>query len=303
MKYADASSKNGILQRVDHEADIWYVGVYQPSLPLGGFTLTLDDIKSSPASVEKFVIRDESGGRVMEIFPRRRSERSESLGLVSESHGRIGHGRSENLRAAGSSPTFQHIGDSHGLHLGIRSIVVPGSGFHRVDDQHRERERGWPAIPGSRRRQQAAGRRNLLCRHSRRSGGALGGEAKTASYTLQSRGIGTMDSAFPHPADLNGGSLGTDPLAPRDFRFFSVTIPPGANLTSWQLDLTPTAGEMLMQVRRDSIPDFFTSTTLGESPPLRPAASVSNAPARIHCCYFLTMGRPPSSPEPIMSPP
>ena len=61
-KYADASSKNGILQRVDHEADIWYVGVYQPSLPLGAFTLTLDDIKSTPVSLDGSAVAGDRSG-------------------------------------------------------------------------------------------------------------------------------------------------------------------------------------------------------------------------------------------------
>ena len=46
VRYVDSSSGNGILQRVDHEPDIWYVGVYQPLGALGSFTLTLDDIRS-----------------------------------------------------------------------------------------------------------------------------------------------------------------------------------------------------------------------------------------------------------------
>ena len=52
VKYADVTSKTGILQRVDHEADIWYVGVYQPNVPLGAFTLTLDDITATPIALD-----------------------------------------------------------------------------------------------------------------------------------------------------------------------------------------------------------------------------------------------------------
>ena len=92
------------------------------------------------------------------------------------------------------------------------------------------------------------------------------GVIKKASYTLQSRAIGADGHGVSiTPVALNGGSVSTGPLAPRDFRIYSVTIPPGTQVPSWQLDLTPSVGEMLMQVRRDSIPDFFTTAFVGES--------------------------------------
>jgi large repetitive protein len=36
------------LQQPDHPADIWYIGIYNPHLPLGGFTLTMDPLTASP---------------------------------------------------------------------------------------------------------------------------------------------------------------------------------------------------------------------------------------------------------------
>lgn len=92
------------------------------------------------------------------------------------------------------------------------------------------------------------------------------GPVRTASYTLQSRGIGSTGFSIPiTPLDLNGGSIATQPLLPREFQIFSITVPAGTQLPSWQLTLNPGVGEMLMQVRRDSIPDFFTSAFVGES--------------------------------------
>lgn len=54
VSHVDFSSANGILQWVDHEADIWYVGVYRPDVALGNFTLTLNDIAAVPAPFDAF---------------------------------------------------------------------------------------------------------------------------------------------------------------------------------------------------------------------------------------------------------
>lgn len=266
VKYADASSKNGILQRVDHEADIWYVGVYQPSLPLGAFTLTLDDIKSSAAAMDgslssvtnqvegswkyfRVVVPETSNllgwylnltgvsGTVAPKITVRRDRLPPSSTQVTPT---------ASTWASGSS--WSQDVDFTGLMTNTRNVNVSGQQFLAARGTNR------PLVAGT----YYVG---ILAGAPQPSAG----EVKTTSYTLQSRGIGTTGFSIPiTPLALNGGSVGTAPLAPRDFRFFSVTIPPGANLTSWQLDLTPTMGEMLMQVRRDSIPDFFTSSTLGD---------------------------------------
>ncbi|MGL4402087.1 MAG: InlB B-repeat-containing protein, partial [Luteolibacter sp.] len=267
VKYADASSKNGILQRVDHEADIWYVGVYQPSLPLGAFTLTLDDIKSSPAVMDgslssvteqvegswkyfRVVVPDDSNllgwylnltgvsGTVTPKITVRRDRLPPSSTLITPT---------SPTWASGAS--WSQDLDFTGLMTNTGNVNVSGQQFLAVKGSNR------PLVAGT----YYVG---ILAGAAQPSAG----EVKTTSYTLQSRGIGTTGFSIPiTPLALNGGNLGTNPLAPREFRFFSVTIPPGANLTSWQLDLTPTVGEMLMQVRRDSIPDFFASNTLGDA--------------------------------------
>ncbi len=267
VKYADASSKNGILQRVDHEADIWYVGVYQPSLPLGGFTLTLDDIRSSPAAMDGSLsaVTDQVEGswnyfRV--IVPNDPNLLGWYLNLMDVS-GTVAPKitvRRDRLPPSSTtvSPTastwatgasWSQDLDFTGLMTNTGSVNVSGRQFLAAKGANR------PLVAGT----YYVG---ILAGAAQPSAG----EVKTVSYTLQSRGIGPTGFSIPiTPLALDGGSIDTNPLAPREFSFFSVTIPPGADLTSWQLDLTPAEGEMLMQVRRDSIPDFSTSTTLGEA--------------------------------------
>ncbi|MES2440108.1 MAG: hypothetical protein V4584_13650 [Verrucomicrobiota bacterium] len=267
VKYADASSKNGILQRVDHEADIWYVGVYQPSLPLGGFTLTLDDIRSSPVSLDgslspvtdqvegswkyfRLVVPDDpnllgwylnltgvSGTAAPKITVRRDRLPPSSVAVVPTSP----------TWASGAS--WSQDLDFTGLMTNAGNVSVNGQQFLAAAGTNR------PLVAGT----YYVG---VLSGAAQPTAGVL----KKVSYSLQSRGIGPEGYSIPiTPLNPTGGSIATGPLAPREFGIYSVTIPAGSDIPSWQLDLTPTIGEMLMQVRRDSIPDFFTSTFVGES--------------------------------------
>ena len=76
-----------------------------------------------------------------------------------------------------------------------------------------------------------------------------------AAYTVESRGIGSRQSIT--VADLNyaaGSNATITNLIPREAAYFKVTIPP--NTLSWEFTLAPSAGEMMMAMRRGTIPDF-----------------------------------------------
>ena len=77
---------------------------------------------------------------------------------------------------------------------------------------------------------------------------------KTVSYTLRSRGIGNGYNIPITPLEIGGAPAAVDNLPARDFQFFSHTIPAGAHISSWQINLLATTGEMFFQTRRDSIP-------------------------------------------------
>jgi hypothetical protein len=279
VKYADATSKTGILQRVDHEADIWYVGVYQPSVPLGGFTLTLDDIKATPivldGSLSEVVEQIEGSWRYYRVVipddpnllgwhlnltdvtgtaaPKitvRRDRLPPSAATVSPTAATWASGASW-YQDSDFTEVMKNPGD----------VSMNGRQFLAAKGNNK------PLVPGT----YYVG---ILAGAAQPTAGAV----KTASYTLQSRAIGGAGFGIPvTPLTLDGGSATTGALAARDFRFFSVTIPPGSQIPSWQLDLTPTAGEMLMQVRRDSIPDYFPTAFVGESA----AASIAGGGKRM----------------------
>jgi hypothetical protein len=79
--------------------------------------------------------------------------------------------------------------------------------------------------------------------------------SEAAAYTVESRGIGTGQSIT--VADLGyaaGSSATITSLTPREAAYFKVTIPP--NTASWEFTLAPSAGEMMMAMRRGTVPDF-----------------------------------------------
>ncbi len=82
---------------------------------------------------------------------------------------------------------------------------------------------------------------------------------QASSYTIDSRGIGAAGSGLTYEVSapvlpFQGGSATITNLAPREARYFKITIP--ANQPSWEMTLEPSTGEMLLVLRRDAIPDF-----------------------------------------------
>ena len=266
VRYVDAASTTGILQRVDHEADIWYVGVYQPNLPLGNFTLTLADITAKPTAFDTGSVTEvnqiEGEWRYFRVVvPNDPNLLGWYLNL-SQVTGTVAPKisvRRDRLPPStttvnASSPTWpsgsawsQDL-DFTGQMVNAGSLNVSGQRFLAA------RGTGRPLEPGTYYVGVLVG-----------AAQAPAGTPKMASYTLLSRGIGSGYAIEPSDLPLDGGQSATGNLAARDFRMFRVTIPTGTELASWQLRLQATTGEMLMQVRRDSIPDFSTSAGIGDS--------------------------------------
>ncbi|MFM2198675.1 MAG: hypothetical protein RLZZ505_2107 [Verrucomicrobiota bacterium] len=269
VRYSDFSSANSILQRVDHEADIWYVGVYQPNVALGNFTLTLSDplaqsatldhyeqtvenqiegewryfrinIPEDPALLGWYVdLSDIAGTTTAKITVRRDRLPPPPSGspLVSAS-------TSQWLSGAGWAQTTDFTGVMKNLdgtdETGRRFLAATGAGRPLQSGTYYVGVLAGIAQPPA-------------------------GVPKTVSYKLRSRGIGNGYSIPVTAINPATGSAAVSALAPRDFRFYSVNVPQTANLASLTLKLNTSAGDMLMQVRRDSLPDFFPSAFVGEN--------------------------------------
>jgi large repetitive protein len=266
VRYVDAASKTGILQRVDHEADIWYVGVYQPNVPLGAFTLTLNDITAKPTALDngsmtetdqiegewryfRVVVPNDPNllgwylnltnvtGAAAPKISVRRDRLPPATNLV-------GPGFSNWPSGAGWVPDVDFTGQMNNA----GGVNVTGQRFLAA------RGTGRPLEPGTYYVGVLVG-----------AAQPPAGVPKMASYTLQSRGIGIGHAIEPTDLPLDGGNLATGNLVARDFKMYRVTVPAGVELPSWRLELQPAVGEMFMQARRDSIPDFSTSPGIGES--------------------------------------
>ncbi len=265
---SDFSSTNGVLQEVDHEADIWFIGVNQALLPLGAFRLTLDDIRAKPASLDNLneLVTDqlESTWNYYRIEVPANSNLlgwhlhlSEIMGAplpkISVRRDRLPPKQGAGSVGAGqnnwpSGATWDQTMDFTGVSKNNDGKDVTGQQFFAAKGQDRPLEAGTYFV------------------------GVLAGTATavastaTVSYRIQSRGIGSGYAIPVTPLDYATANTVINNLAPREFRIFSFTIPAAANLASWELGLANgPQGETMFQIRRDTIPDFFASTQLGTS--------------------------------------
>ena len=252
--FVDDSDNRGFLQRPGHQADVWFVGVYQPSNALGQFQLTGRVITAEPLTLDGGVTNVTG-----QLSDRWEFYRVEIL---------------TNTVALGWDVRVEEAGGGGTPELVVRRDGLPGSfatafpnpwdrpwlatnwpsgyqwaagydwtGYYYNADGTAAKERvltmglGNPLRPGT----YYVGVRN----------NATG--TNTTSYTLRSRAIGTngesivvRDLGF--AASTNGGGL-----APREAAYYRVVVP--NDVASWKIKLTPTAGESLLVAHRGWIPN------------------------------------------------
>ncbi len=268
VRHADFSSANGILQRVDHEADIWYVGVYQPNLALGNFTLRLSDIVAGTGVFDgmETAVTDQIEGE-WRYFRINVPEDAALLGWHVDITGVEGE---TTAKISVRRDRLPPAPTSAGTVAPHQDTWPSGAGWSQTDD-FTAQMRNHDGVD-------ATGRQFLAAKGPKRPlqpgtyyVGVLVGAAqppagvpKTVSYVLRSRGIGEGYSIPVTPLDPMAGTATVTNLGPRDFRFFSMTVPPEAQLSAWELRLDTNAGDLLFQVRRDSLPDFYPTAFVGE---------------------------------------
>ncbi|MBK8039226.1 MAG: hypothetical protein IPK22_19145 [Verrucomicrobiaceae bacterium] len=243
--HVDNSRSTGLLQIPGHEADIWYVGIYWPSAPLGAFTLQATDLSQTPVafaggstSVSGHTADDWRWFRV-DVPP----------GVL---------GWDVRLRdVSGGGPQMV-----------VRRDLLPASANSTNDSNfYYGRSMTWPSgyqwIQGTDwtgRYTNAANHRFLAAMGRPLEPGTYyvgvyngNYPAESTSYTLESRGIGA--GQFYPVTDLAfaaGSSATISGLEPREPRYFKVTVP--ANMRSWEITLDPILGEMMLAVRRGYVP-------------------------------------------------
>ncbi|MFO0750042.1 MAG: hypothetical protein U1F43_30890 [Myxococcota bacterium] len=262
-QHFDAASTAGFLERPNHEADIWYIGIYQGAEALGPFTLRTRTFQPTTLTFEggtQQVVAQPSGRwRYFKVtVPAAALGWDLRLNSVTSGTPRMVV-RSEILPPDFSivpgypGPIFLYDHWDSGwqwapandlTHRPYR--IVNGNVDNPVDDTGRY----FLAATGAPLRQGVfyVGVSDL----------ANNGTAPM-SYTLASRGLGIGASYSLPVADLafSGGTATVTGLAPRELRAYRVVVPA---TESWALELNPTAGEAMMAIAKDHLPNAEAGT-------------------------------------------
>lgn len=256
--HMDEASTNGFIQRVNHQADVWYVGVFLPQQPLGAFTLDVNPINPSailpegntvasgipalkwryyrmdiPAGLQGLDLRltNASGGEC--AFAMRRDQLPSGTGTT-------------NSWSPSSDPTWPSgnqwggTGDWTG-----RGYDAPSNPRRDVNDR----------IIAAGGRPLAAGTYYIGI-YNNGADPIAGTSGQAATVTLEGRGIGTGKIIPINDLSLTPGTAVTiNNLPAREAAYYKVTVP--ANTPGWEFTLAPSAGEMMLAVRRENIPDLY----------------------------------------------
>ncbi len=247
--YVDVSGLNGFIQRPGHQADIWYIGVYSPTTALGNFVLTGSELTGQTIAF------DAGAGTSMAVTNQPPGKwKYFRIDVPTNTFGwdlRL-------INATNGNPLFCVRRDQ--LPDAITTSFSPQSSPTWPSGERWAGQADWtgylnapdgspahsPAI--------ACGMGNPLQAGTYYVG--VIDPTGSSSFTLQSRGIGT---GFAIPIrDLNysgaGSSTNLAGLAAREAAYFRVVVP--SNSPSWKAKLTSTAGESLLQVAKDFLPNI-----------------------------------------------
>jgi large repetitive protein len=249
----DFSGSGGFLQRPGHQADIWYVGVYMPTAVLGAFELSCKPI--TPPEI----VFDGGTRTVSALEPGR-------FGYVRVDVPAGAVGWDVRVRdVSGPNPAITVRRDlppaenenpppgripSGWAPWTVGSWLSGNQALGGIDWTGYSLDTG--AIPAPARHVMGMGR--PLEPGTYYVGVYNTSTTATTSYTVDSRGIGAGLTYPVTSLDYDGGTATITGLAPREARYFKVTVPP--NSASWELTLDATAGEVEMAVRRGGVPDF-----------------------------------------------
>ncbi len=266
--YNFKSTTNGRLFDPDHEADIWYVGVYTPSAPLGNFTLTSGDIVPE-------VLPFESMTSLTNIPPS--DWQFYRIDIPAMNNGNAVLGWELRVSDWGDSAPPSMVVRRDKLPNGITSFdwtndTYPGQSTNWLAGNRWAAPGGdWTALPYN----PSGNRTNTVSLLSMAMGkplepgqyyvGIYNGLGSTVTRcTLTSRGIGSGSWYVPVPVAFGGGAAATN-LAPREVAYFAVDIP--SNQPSWKVWLECTSGEAALLIRKDLVPTYSDGMNAPFNPP------------------------------------
>ncbi len=255
--HLDHSSTFGFLERPNHPADIWYIGIYQPTAALGNFTLTTSTLQATDLPFHNGVatVANQRSGR-WRYFRVNVPETTQGWDL-----------RIDNVTGGRPKMTVRAelVPGAHGdnpWYLYSGTTWSSGWQWSPTGDltqrNYRYVSEALPSVDESG-RHLLSGLGNPL-----RSGFFYIGVSDTwtttdpsqpLTYRITSRGIGDGGTNSIPITDLpfTGGSATVSNLSPREIRAYRVQVPAGVE--SFGLELQPTVGEAMMAVRKGGLPN------------------------------------------------
>jgi hypothetical protein len=254
ISYVDYSGATGFLQRPGHQADIWYIGIYQPAINLGAFTLTTRAIPTPPITFD-----------------------NGSTNVVNLAEGRWTYFRVDAPSdMQGWDARLTNVTTNGQPVLAVRRDLLPDSysGWSFGSD--------WPSglqiAPGADWTQLSyspsgvseagrlltVGRNNMLQTGTYYVG--ILSSSGASSFQFTSRGIGTnyaigvTNLAFSGATGKTTNSAG---LAAREAAYYQVVTP--SNSPNWLVRLTPTSGEAMLAVEQDVLPNINAGLNAGNN--------------------------------------
>ncbi|MCW1912394.1 hypothetical protein OJ996_02345 [Luteolibacter sp. GHJ8] len=259
--YMDDSSTNGFVQRMNHQADVWYVGIFLPQQALGAFNLDVHPITPAtipfqtstavgPIPAQKWhYYRMDIGSGMLGWDLRLKNATGGNCSLVVR---RDQLPSTTGTNTGGTTPWSPSSGTSWASGYQItgsndwtgRPYDVTGTARREMNDRLLLGA-GRPLVPGT----------YYIGIYNDGSDPVAGTSGQTASMTLESRGIGAgLDIPVGSLGLATGSGVTVSNLAPREAAYYKVSIP--ENTPSWEFTLDQGPGESAVVARRGAIPDF-----------------------------------------------
>ncbi|RYD22281.1 MAG: hypothetical protein EOP88_08670, partial [Verrucomicrobiaceae bacterium] len=264
ITHMDESSTNGFLQRVNHQADVWYVGIFTPQQPLGAFTLDVHPmtpavvapqsataVNGIPAQKWRFFRVDIPAG--MEGWDLRLTGSGGGNCALVVRRDRLPSGTTSTSGSSGWNPSVDTTWTTGnqwagGTDWSDRLYDLPAAPRRDMNDRI-VAAGGRPLVAGT----------YYIGIYNDGTDPITAATNQPASMILESHRIGDGGSIPITTIPFTPGSTAmVTGLAPREASYHKITIPP--NTPNWEFTLAATAGESLLAIRRDAIPDNLVAT-------------------------------------------
>ena len=259
----DYLSAADFLQRPGHQADIWYVGIYNPTVALGPFNLVTRELTAVPLALDGgSAIRAAVPAGKWQFF--RVDVPGDTLGWDV---------RLNNVTAGGPQLVVRReLLPISLLDIGFSSTAITLTNWSTGNQWSAGAD--WTARTFSTDGLVTETGRILTMGYGRplEAGtyyvGVLGAAGSTAamSYTLASRGMGPGQLLPVKDLAFQGGRLTNNTLAARDVAVYRVNIPP--NKPSWKVRLAVLSGDAVLTVARERIPNLTAASNGSVTNPL-----------------------------------